>query len=106
NLDGELACGDHYEQRHEDQRRTAPALEPRECDRDGDQQRGTCRDRAEVSGRRARKEQTTHALSGVGTPRDAALELPPACANEVIADVRGAVVWHPRVRLPCALDAL
>ena len=64
------------------------------------------RDRAEIAGRRAREEEPPHPLCEIGLPRDAALELPPSGADQVIADVRLARVGGPHVRLPRPFDAL
>ena len=45
-------------------------------------------------------------LPEIGLPGDAALELPPPAANQVVADVRAARVGRAHVHLPRALDAL
>ena len=85
---------------------SAPAVPPGVEDGDGDEQRSARRDRPEVAGRRAREEEPPHPLCEIGLPRDAALELPPSGADQVVADVRLARVGGPHVRLPRALDAL
>ena len=65
------------------------------------------RDRAEIAGRRVRGRTARRSrCRQSGLPADAALELPPAAADQVIADVRLARVGRALGDLPRALDAL
>ena len=105
-LDDQLACGYSGKDRDKGQRHATPAVQPRVEDSRRDDQGGAHCNGAEVPGGRPREEEPPRAPLESGLPCDAALELPPPGANQVVADVGVACVGSPHVNLPRALDAL
>ncbi len=103
-LDGQFTGRHDREQGHQHQRGTAPAVGVRVHDRRADEQPCPERDGAEIDGRRTAEEEPTHTFARMGAPRDALLECQTAAADQVIPDVRAAVVGRLRPNLPCPLD--
>ena len=105
-MNHELAGRHHRQQDDECQRSAPPAESVRVagCGRHGD--RRATSDAAQIDESRPGEEQSPQPLPEIGLPGDALLEVEASAADEVIADVSGAVVRRTHVHPSSPFDAL